>query len=55
MNIQYWSEKYVKKDRDGKLIEPLSYQELKPISGKRLENYKNKVKERIRNEKKRGY
>lgn len=54
-NIQYWEDKYIKYDKDGKMIEPYSYKPLKVISGKRLENYRQKAKDRVKREAKRGY
>lgn len=54
-NIDYWASKELRYDSEGKLIEPSSYQPIKVISGKRLENYKAKAKERAKREAKRGY
>ena len=54
-NIDYWASKQLKYDNEGKLIEPLSFQPLKVVSGKRLENYKAKAKQRAKREAKRGY
>lgn len=54
-NIDLWASKQLKYDNEGKLIEPLSYQPLKVVSGKRLENYKAKAKQRAKREAKRGY
>ena len=54
-NIDYWANKKIKYDRDGKVIEPLKYSSLKVISGKRLKNYKAKMKDRAKREAKRGY
>ena len=54
-NIEYWARKELKYDKEGRLIEPNSYQSLKVISGKRLENYKAKAKDRAKREAKRGY
>ena len=54
-NIDYWAKKELKYDKEGRLIEPNSYQSLKVISGKRLENFKAKAKERAKREAKRGY
>lgn len=54
-NIDYWANKNIKYDKEGKIIEPNSYFPLKAISGKRLENYKAKAKERAKRERQRGY
>ena len=54
-NIQYWQEKYIKYDEDGKEIEPDKFVPIKVITGKRLENYREKVKERIKREAKGDY
>ena len=55
VNIDYWANKEIKYDEDGKIIEPLKYSSLKVISGKRLKNYKAKMRERAKREAKRGY
>ena len=54
-NIEYWAQKYVKYDEEGKIIEPDEYQPIKAISGKRLENYRAKVRARARREAKGDY
>ena len=54
-NIDYWANKYIKYDEDGKIIEPLEYKPISVVSGKRLENYKAKAKQRAKREAKRGY
>lgn len=54
-NIEYWASKSIKYDKEGKIIEPNSYNPLKAITGKRLENYKAKAKERAKRERTRGY
>lgn len=54
-NIDYWANKNIRYDKEGKIIEPNSYFPLKSISGKRLDNYKAKAKERAKRERKRGY
>lgn len=54
-NIDYWAQKHVKYDKDGKIIEPDEYQPIKAISGKRLENYRAKVRARARREAKGDY
>lgn len=54
-NIKYWAEKYVKYDENGKIIEPDEYTEIKVITGKRLENYRAKIRRRARKEAKGDY
>ena len=54
-NIEYWAQKYVKYDKEGKIIEPDEYQPIKTISGKRLENYRAKARARARREAKGDY
>lgn len=54
-NIQYWAEKYVKYDEEGKIIEPDQYRPIKTITGKRLANYRAKAKARARAEAKGDY
>lgn len=54
-NIDYWAQKYVKYDEEGKIIEPDEYQPIKAISGKRLENYRAKARARARREAKGDY
>lgn len=49
-NIKYWAEKYVKYDEEGKIIEPDEYTEIKVITGKRLANYRAKIRKRARKE-----
>lgn len=53
-NIQYWEQKMVKYDDEGLLIEPDEYKPLKPITGKRLENFRKKARARARAEAKGG-
>ncbi len=53
-NIQYWEEKYIKYDKEGLLIEPDEYKPLKPVTGKRLENFRKKARARARAEAKGG-
>lgn len=54
-NIDYWADKKIKYDEDGRIMEPNSYNPLSVVSGKRLESYKKKAKERAKREKRRGY
>lgn len=49
-NIKYWADKYVKYDEEGKIIEPDEYTEIKVITGKRLANYRAKIRKRARKE-----
>ena len=53
-NIQYWADKMLKYDKDGKLIEPDEYKPLNILrsDSKTMAKYKAKVRERIRREKK---
>lgn len=53
-NIQYWEQKMVKYDKEGLLIEPDEYKPLKPVTGKRLENFRKKARARARAEAKGG-
>ena len=55
VNIDYWAQKYVKYDEEGKIREPDEYQPIKAISGKRLENYRAKARARARREAKGDY
>lgn len=52
-NIDYWQKKYVKYDEEGKIIEPDEVQPLTHMKAgsKSLARYKEKMKERIRAEK----
>ena len=54
-NIEYWAEKYVKYDEEGKIIEPDQYKPIKTITGKRLANYRAKARARARAEAKGDY
>ena len=54
-NIKYWADKLVKYDEEGKVIEPDEYKPLKVITGKRLENYRAKIRKRARKEAKGDY
>lgn len=55
-NIQYWAEKNIKYDREGKLIEPDEYRPLKVLKtgSKRLAAFKQKLADRIRRERRGG-
>ena len=53
-NIDYWASKRIKYDQEGQLIEPDEYKPLKVVSGKRLENFKQKARARARREAKGG-
>ena len=54
-NIDYWSNKNIKYDDEGMIIEPDEYKPLKVISGNRLNRYMDKIKDRIKKEAKGDY
>lgn len=54
-NIDYWSNKYIKYDEDGLIEEPDTVKPIKVITGKRLNNYIEKMKARIKKEAKGDY
>ena len=54
-NIDYWSNKYIKYDEDGLIEEPDAVKPIKVITGKRLNNYIEKMKARIKKEAKGDY
>lgn len=54
-NIDYWANKYIKFDEDGKQIEAETYTPIKVIIGKTLNKYMEKMKERIKKEAKGDY
>lgn len=54
-NIDYWANKNIRYDKDGKIIEPDEYKPLNTITGRRLENYRAKAKARARREAKGDY
>ena len=49
-NIDYWSNKNIKYDDEGMIIDPDEYKPLKVISGNRLNRYMDKIKDRIKKE-----
>lgn len=54
-NIDYWANKYIKYDEEGLIEEPDMVKPIKVITGKRLNNYMEKMKARIKKEAKGDY
>ena len=54
-NINYWADKGIKYDAEGRAIEPDQYKPLKTITGKRLDNYRAKARARAKREAKGDY
>lgn len=54
-NIDYWANKYIKYDKEGLIEEPDMVKPIRVITGKRLNNYIEKMKARIKKEAKGDY